>query len=320
MTNIFDVAKKAGVSKSTVSRVFSGNGYVSAVSKKKVLMAADKLNYVPSILARQLEQQSTHTIGFVSKSYYPEVGQLLDLVTHYAQEQGYKVTVYFTQNKQDEMLILHEFKLHALDALFFVANRNSWQLIGEYIKYGPIVTWRRVENTQIYSSFVDHYDLYTNILNYIKNKYGDVSIGHILNNIQKNNTKARVKVIEEFKKQNSKYDSWQVFYPEQVGAGEDAAQKYLQLKNKPQVIVAYSDYVAAGFISTLRNKGKSIPRDVKVFGFDNSDFGKYLNISTIDPLLSLQIKNDINKIVSVCENTQFTPIPIMPKMIIRQTC
>ena len=71
---------------------------------------------------------------------------------------------------QDEMLILHEFKLHALDALFFVANRNSWQLIGEYIKYGPIVTWRRIENTQIYSSFVDHYDLYTNILNYIKNK------------------------------------------------------------------------------------------------------------------------------------------------------
>lgn len=320
MTNIFDVAKEAGVSKSTVSRVFSGNGYVSKVSKKKVLEAADKLNYVPSILARQLEQQSTHTIGFVAKSYYPEVGQLLDLVTHYAQEQGYKVTVYFTQSKQDEMLILHEFKLHALDALFFVANRNSWQKISEYVKYGPIVTWRRIENSQIYSSFVDHYVLYTQILKYIEQKYGNVSVGHILNNKQKNNTKARIKVIQEFRRKNPNYDNWRVFYPEQTGAGEDAARKYLQLKNKPQVVIAYSDYVAAGFISTLRNRGLNVPHDVKVFGFDNSDFGKYLNISTVDPLLSLQIKNDINKIISVCENKTFDLIPIKPKMIIRKTC
>lgn len=90
MSNIFDVARLAGVSKSTVSRVFTGNGYVSKVSRKKVLQSAKKLGYVPSILARQLVEQSTKTIGFIAKTYYPEVGQLLDLVTHYVQKKVLK--------------------------------------------------------------------------------------------------------------------------------------------------------------------------------------------------------------------------------------
>jgi len=53
MVTIFDVAKAAGVSKSTASRAISGQGYVSQASKAKVLTAASKLGYTPSILARQ---------------------------------------------------------------------------------------------------------------------------------------------------------------------------------------------------------------------------------------------------------------------------
>lgn len=320
MSNIFDVARLAGVSKSTVSRVFTGNGYVSKASRKKVLQAAKKLGYVPSILARQLVEQSTKTIGFIAKTYYPEVGQLLDLVTHYVQKKGFKIAVYFTRNKQEELLILKEFKLHGLDALFFVANRNSWKKIAEFSQYGPIVTWRRIDSKNIYSSYIDHYPLYKDILKYLKNRYGDISVGHILNDPRKNNTKARIKAIKEFKLENSKFDSWEVFYSEQTGAGESAAMEYLKLEDPPEAVIAYSDYVAAGFISTLRKYKKRIPTDVKVFGFDNSDYGKYMEISTIDSFLSLQIKNDMNKIICRLENTEFKKITIQPKMIIRKTC
>lgn len=320
MVNIFDVARQAGVSKSTVSRVFSGNGYVSNISRRKVLDAADQLGYVPSILARQLEKQSTKTIGFIAKSYYPEVGKLLELVTKYAKAIGFKVSVYFTDSKADELLILNEFKLHALDAIFFVANRNTWQEINKYTKYGPIVTWRRVNQCNVYSSYIDHYPLYLEILNYITNKYGPITIGHILNNPDKGNTKARIKAIEKFKEKNPNCDKWHVFYPEQTGAGERAAKKFIELKNKPKAVIAYSDYVAAGFLSALQKLNWTVPEDVKLFGFDNSDFGKYLNISTIDPKLSLQIKNDINKIFAELNNSNFTPIIIKPRIFIRKTC
>lgn len=320
MTNIFDVAQTAGVSKSTVSRVFCGNGYVSKKSREKVLRAADSLGYIPSVLARQLVEQRTKTIGFIAKTYYPEVGQLLDLVTHFAKENGFKVTVYFTQDKKDELLILNDFKLHGLDALFFVANRNSWSEIAKFSKYGPIVTWRRVDDKEIYSSYIDHFPLYLKILNYLRNTYGDVTVGHILNSSRKNNTKARIKAIKNFSLKNPTFDKWQVFYSEQTGAGERAAKKYLKLKNPPKVIIAYSDYVAAGFIAALRKNNINVPEETKVFGFDNSDYSKLMGISTIDSFLPLQIENDINKIISMLEGGNFVEIPIKPKMIIRKSC
>lgn len=320
MTNIFDVAKVAGVSKSTVSRVFSGNGYVSAIAKDKVIEAANKLDYMPSILARQLEEQSTKTIGIVATSYYPEVGRILAFIARYAQKNGFKITVCFTQNKKDELKILQELKMHALDALFFVDNRNTWSRIGYYTKYGPIVTWCRVNDDHVYSSYIDHYPLYLQILKYIKSAYGNISVGHILNDPHKNNTMARIYAIEDFRISNPNCANWVTFYSDQTGSGEEAAKKYLNLKQRPKVVIAYSDYIAAGFINYLQQNSLKVPNDVKVFGFDNNNLGKYLEISTIDSCLPLQIENEVNKIISELENKKFVKIPIHPTMIIRKTC
>ncbi|WP_196592652.1 LacI family DNA-binding transcriptional regulator [Pectinatus sottacetonis] len=321
MTNIFDVAKLAGVSKSTVSRVFSGNGYVSENSREKILLAANELGYIPSILARQLRRQSTKTIAFIAKTYYPSVGELINYITHLIKKHGYNISVYFTKNKEDELRLLNLFKMHAYDGIYFVANRNEWSVIEKFAQYGPIVTWRRLYNQHIYSSYIDHYPLYKQILNYVLNKYGEVNIGHILNSKNKNNTKARIKAIKDIsKKYRSLINGWQSFYPEQSRAGKNAAEKFITLKDKPQVIIAYSDYVAAEFISTLSDHGYEVPNNVKVFGFDNSDYGKYMQISTVDTFLKLQAENGINYIISRIENKKFQEINIIPKLVIRKTC
>jgi DNA-binding LacI/PurR family transcriptional regulator len=320
MTNIFDVAEAAGLSKSTVSRVFSGKGYVSDISRQKILRAADDLGYVPSILARQLRQQSTKTIGFIAKTYYPAVGDLMNYVTHMLDKKGYKINIYFTKTKEDELEILNAFKYHTLDGLFFVANRNSWHTIKKFSEYGPISTWRRINSRYVYSSYIDHYPLYCKILKYVTDTYGDVSVGHILNDQLKNNTKARLRALNEFKTEWKNLDSWKVFYPEQTDAGKDAAQKYMKLSKKPQVIVVYSDYVASEFISYLRENNYKVPEDIKVFGFDNSDFGRFNELSTIDTFLSLQVRNSIDKILSELEQTEFHEYKIVPKIIIRNTC
>lgn len=320
MTNIFDVAKKSGLSKSTVSRVFSGKGYVSDASRQKILKAAEDLGYVPSILARQFRQQRTKTIGFIAKTYYPAVGDLMNYVTHKLEKRGYKINIYFTKTKEDELEILNAFKYHMLDGLFFVANRNSWDTITNFSEYGPIATWRRINSRYVYSSFIDHYPLYMEILKYITDTYGNVSVGHILNDQAKNNTKARLKALSEFKVNWTNIDSWRVFYPEQTNAGKKAAQKYMKLAKKPQVVVVYSDYVAAEFITCLRENNYRVPEDIKVFGFDNSDFGLFSELSTIDTFLELQVENNINKILSELERTEFREYQITPKLIIRKTC
>ena len=74
MTSIIDVAKVAGVSKSTVSRLISGKGYVSADSQEKILKAMKELNYTPNYVARNLRAGATKTIGFLAPSYLGSLG------------------------------------------------------------------------------------------------------------------------------------------------------------------------------------------------------------------------------------------------------
>ena len=65
MATIYDVANKANVSISTVSRVINNKGYVSKDKKKVVLSVIDKLNYSPSLLARSMRTKLSHYVGFI---------------------------------------------------------------------------------------------------------------------------------------------------------------------------------------------------------------------------------------------------------------
>ncbi len=65
MTTMLEVAKRAGVSKATVSRVLSGNGYVSQETKDRVFQAIEESGYRPNLLARNLATKRTRTLGLV---------------------------------------------------------------------------------------------------------------------------------------------------------------------------------------------------------------------------------------------------------------
>src|SRR3712207_1200633 len=75
--SIKDVAREAGVSIATVSRVLNDIDVVNEETKKKVLAAIDKLGYRPNIVARSLKTQKTSTIGIIipdiSSQFYPEI-------------------------------------------------------------------------------------------------------------------------------------------------------------------------------------------------------------------------------------------------------
>lgn len=65
MTTMLEVAKRAGVSKATVSVVLSGNGYVSQETKDRVFQAIEESGYRPNLLARNLATKRTQTLGLV---------------------------------------------------------------------------------------------------------------------------------------------------------------------------------------------------------------------------------------------------------------
>ncbi|MBS6646854.1 MAG: LacI family DNA-binding transcriptional regulator, partial [Clostridiaceae bacterium] len=66
MPTLKDVAQKAGVTVTTVSRVINNRGYLSEETKQKVKQAMDELHYRPNELARSLSKQNTNTIGVIT--------------------------------------------------------------------------------------------------------------------------------------------------------------------------------------------------------------------------------------------------------------
>lgn len=100
MVSSIDVAKKAGVSQATVSRVLNTPDKVGALTRKKVLRAIDELHYIPDSNARSLVQNKSQTIALISGPLHnPFFVDSTAEIVHFADEAGYKVNVHFIEDE-----------------------------------------------------------------------------------------------------------------------------------------------------------------------------------------------------------------------------
>lgn len=313
MTTIIDVAKKANVSKSTVSRVVSNKGYVSETSRQKVLAAMEELAYVPNSIARNLQSGETKTIGFIVPHFIDPLSVFLEAFLSIARQHGYYVTIFFTDSdQQKEIDAFNQLKYKQIDALFILTKANEWNVITTYAKYGPIATWQRIDSPVIYSAYVDHYQGYFDSLLYLYEKGYD-QIGHVLGNQKNLNTKARLKAIKDFETQCTLHTPAEFyFYNSPHANGRTIAHQWHALPNKPNAMAIYSDAVAAQFISELENLGYQIPDDVAVIGFDNSEISKLIHLTTVDYSLHYQAENAFIYLYNQLNQQQvpFHPLPI----------
>ncbi len=143
-----DVAQLAGVSQSTVSRVFSVPSTAANVSKEKkrrVLEAARTLGYQPNAIARSLITQRTNIIGIVmanlTSPFYPYV--LEEFLNHFRQME--KQTLLFTAAPdQDIDDIIPHIMQHRVDALIITSATLSSEMADECLRYGiPVILFNR---------------------------------------------------------------------------------------------------------------------------------------------------------------------------------
>lgn len=321
MTTIIDVAKQAQVSKSTVSRVISGNGYVSQESRKKVLEAMEALAYSPNLIARNLQSGETKTIGFLAQGFIDPLGIFLQSFISIAKSYNYYVTLYFTDgDKKKEIDALNQMKYKQLDGVFILTRANKWEVIEPYSIYGPIATWHRIDSERIYSSYVDHYSGYLQSLEYLFQR-GYRSIGHVLGKNENLNTKARLKAIEDFHiKKNMPINHEWIFHDKlRIDNGRHIAQLWHELPYKTDVMAFYTDFVAAGFISELQNLGYSIPEDVAVIGFDNSEISRLMHITTVDYSIKRQAENSFIYIHNQLNNETIPEQEMSVRLVERKT-
>lgn len=152
-----DVAKLAGVSKTTVSRVLNKRGYLSEKTIKKVYDAMEELNYRPNVIARQLLHQETKLIGLIFPTVTsPFFAQLIQSIEKKLFDNGYRVLIGDSRNdKKIEREYLQELLNHQVDGLI-VGSHN--QGIEEYNTPNlPIVAIDRRLNDDIPIVLSDNY-------------------------------------------------------------------------------------------------------------------------------------------------------------------
>jgi DNA-binding LacI/PurR family transcriptional regulator len=285
MANIKDIAKMAGVSVTTVSRVLNRHPYVSEEKKEAVLNAIKESNYQPNINAIHLSTGKTFLVGVVVPfSNHPYFGYLIEGIAEEALKHNYKLVLFQTNYEEErELEALTMLKLKQIDALIICSRICKWETINEYVSYGPIVLCEDARDKSVSSTFIDHYKSFTAALDYLFQK-GYENIGYCIGRNSGTNSLQRHQSYRDFlKKIKQPFIKDYIFYDcYQLDDGERVVEKLLNMDQPPSALLVTSDQVAAGILTCCKEHQIAIPDDLAILGFDNEPIAKVMNITTLE--------------------------------------
>ena len=157
MPNIKDVAKKTGLSVTTVSRVLNNRGYISDKTRKAVFSAMADLNYQPNELARSLFRQRSNIVGVIMPSVeHPFFGKLLQSIEKHASLAGFKIMLCLSrQDAAKEIEYLQMLQGNKVDGI--ILSSRSVDIQSHLNHKFPFVTIDRILNKSITCVSGDNY-------------------------------------------------------------------------------------------------------------------------------------------------------------------
>jgi DNA-binding LacI/PurR family transcriptional regulator len=201
MANIKDIAEKAGVSVTTVSRVLNNHPYVSKEKKETVLQAMEEYNYQPNINAVHLSKGNTRLIGVVIPFInHPFFGLLIEGIAEEALKNNYKLVMIQTNYEEErELEALTMLKHKQIDALIICSRICGWEIIQDYLGYGPIIFSENTRGKEVPSTYIDHYGAFAKALEYLSSK-GYQKIGYCIGRKNGYNSMQRERAYRDFLK------------------------------------------------------------------------------------------------------------------------
>lgn len=291
MTNIKDIAKMAGVSVTTVSRVLNKHPYVSEEKREAVLLAIQESNYQRNINAVHLSKGETKLIGVVIPfSNTPYFGLLMEGIAYEAVKNNYKLVLFQTNyDEQRELEALKMLQHKQIDALIICSRICRWEIINEYVSYGPIVLCEDARGFEVSSTYIDHYKTFYKALEYLHNK-GHRKIGYCIGRTSGTNSRQREKAYRDFIAKVKAYFEPQYIFVDvfKFEDGEHVVKSFTKMSDPPSALLVTSDQLAAGIVTCCNEHQISIPDELAIMGFDNQPIAKIMNITTLEiPLVEI---------------------------------
>lgn len=274
MATIKEVAKLAGVSVATVSRVLNHEETVRKETRIQVERAIKQLSYRPNLLGRNLRRLETRRIVVlldnISNQFYSRV---LKGIEDRARECGYSVMICTVRGSKD--ILLEHMKMletRAADGAIVMCADKAVQELTEMSEYFPIVcACEPMPNGQVTSVSVDDYKASMDAVEHLISR-GLKKIAVIGSPGESETTLLRTKgYLDAMKKNHLRINKdWIIKEGFTYNSGIRAVRKILSFKDLPEAVFAFSDSVAIGAIKEFKNNGIDVPKDVSVIGFDNT--------------------------------------------------
>lgn len=294
MANIRDVAKKAGTSITTVSRVLSNDESfkVPDRTKENIFRAVKELNYV---VPKKVKSEKQYRIGCImamtavkySDPYFMTMASAIETEAKKLNCNLSYLINYDELEKPSKLLELHEMKLDGL-IITEMLPKHIVEDLKQHVKH--IITIDNYQN-MFNSVGFDHFDSTKKIMKHLLNSgYKRIAyIGGGAPNIDMFDTKRLIMYRECLRRENIEYDEtiikdcyWDL---EQCAI---QTNELLQLPNRPDAIFAGSDSLAQVVIAQIYQNNLRCPEDVAVVGFNNLNFSSYL----IPPLTTVDVPSD----------------------------
>lgn len=286
---IKDIARALGLSTSTVSRALRDSYEISPETRQLVLECAEKLNYRPNPIALSLKERRSRSIGVVvceiANNFF---SQVINGIESIAYDKGYNVIISQSHESYERELVnLQYLSSRSVDGLLISVSTetNDVQHIQNLHNKGlPIVFFDRIrEEINTHSVVVDNFrGAYEATEHLIQNGYRRIAAlanSEFLSITTERLAGYREALTAHGLQVNDQYIR-HCFYGGMVFSEiEDAVNKLLILKERPEAIIATSDKLTTGCMKTLHRRGLRVPEDMALAGFSNIDIGELTNPS-----------------------------------------
>lgn len=332
---IYDIAREAGVSVSTVSRVITGNARVKEEKRTRIEELIKRYDFKPNALAKSLRETKSRVIGMILIDFInPFYATLLSCCEKEVSKRGYSLIVSSTVGRMEmEQKYLDDMYEQRVGAIVNVGGKtDEMTLDAEYVEHVnriansiPIITTGKLDGADCYQVNLDEMKSSELMLNYL------LSLGHrkiaiiggrsnVRSTMEKRLKykqllqKNGIAVREEYIIEGDSYDD---------SSGYAGMNQLMDLQDKPTAVVGINDFTAIGIVRAALDRGLKIPEDISIASFDDTFianlcrprltsvsydyelFGRTLIDTAINAMEGKRVKRE-NKIV--------------PRLVVRKSC
>jgi LacI family repressor for deo operon, udp, cdd, tsx, nupC, and nupG len=319
VSNIREVAKRAGVSTATVSRVLSRPDVVSPDTRVRVLKAVERLGYAPNSVAKNLRTlKSRKLLVTVPDISNPFFALILQGIEDTAQKNGYSVLLGDTQHdeRREERYALMLRQKEA-DGLIFLGHRLPKVAESVVREMAPLCA--PIVNGCEFSADLGvpsvHIDNATAAAEAMEHLYelGHRRIGVVTGPLLSPLSRDRLTgALSAAARREVQADVMVTHGDFSIRSGSESAAELLQEANPPTAIFCFNDEMAIGVIAEARRRRLCVPNDLSVVGFDDIRFAQCVDppLTTIAQPMREIGEGTVRLLLDILNGTRLTPISV----------